>query len=89
MADASVIDPIANMQRLITLNKVLTSKAAIAQTPKQMVWALNKAKLYRYVPMVPAEQRHPIPLLLVFAVMNRPYIIDLRPGHSYVEYMLK
>jgi len=53
------------------------------------VWALNKAKLYRYVPMVPAEQRHPVPLLLVFAVMNRPYIIDLRPGHSYVEYMVK
>jgi len=89
MADASVIDPIANMQRLTTLNKVLTSKAPIAQTPKQMVWALNKAKLYRYVPMVPPEQRHPIPLLLVFAVMNRPYIIDLRPGHSYVEYMVK
>ena len=89
MVDASVVDPIANMQRLLTLNKVLTSKAPIAQTPKQMVWALNKAKLYRYVPMVPEAQRHPIPLLLVFAVMNRPYIIDLRPGHSYVEFMLK
>jgi len=89
MADASVIEPIANMQRLITFNKVVTSKVPIAQTPKQMVWALNKAKLYRYVPMVPAEQRHPVPLLLVFAVMNRPYIIDLRPGHSYVEYMVK
>jgi len=47
MADASVVDPIANMQRLITFNKVLTSKAPIAQTPKQRVWALNKAKLYR------------------------------------------
>jgi poly[(R)-3-hydroxyalkanoate] polymerase subunit PhaC len=89
MADASVLDPMANMQRLATLNKVLTTKAAIAQTPKRLVWALNKAKLYRYVPMVPEEKRHPIPLLLVFAVMNRPYIIDLRPGHSYVEFMLK
>jgi poly[(R)-3-hydroxyalkanoate] polymerase subunit PhaC len=89
MADAFVLDPMANMQRLATLNKVLTTKAAIAQTPKRLVWALNKAKLYRYVPMVPEEKRHPIPLLLVFAVMNRPYIIDLRPGHSYVEFMLK
>jgi polyhydroxyalkanoate synthase subunit PhaC len=89
MADASVVDPVVTAQRLLTLNKVLTSKAAIAQTPKQMVWALNKAKLYRYVPMVPEEQRHAIPLLLVFAVMNRPYILDLRPGHSYVEFMLK
>jgi polyhydroxyalkanoate synthase len=29
-----------------------------------------------------------LPLLLVFAVMNRPYVLDLRPGHSFVEYML-
>jgi polyhydroxyalkanoate synthase len=89
MADASVLDPFANLQRLTALNKVMTTKAAIAQTPKQLVWSLNKAKLYRYVPMVPEKQRHPIPLLLVFAVMNRPYILDLRPGHSYVEFMLK
>jgi len=49
---------------------------------------LNKAKLYRYIPVVPKEKRHPVPLLLVFALMNRPYILDLRPGHSFVEYMV-
>ena len=69
-------------------SKVLTTKAPIAQTPKQLIWALNKAKLYRYIPAVPAEKRHPIPLLLVFALMNRPYILDLRPGNSFVEYMV-
>lgn len=74
--------------RLKTLSKVMTTKASIAQTPKELVWALNKAKLYRYVPVVPAEKRHPVPLLLVFALMNRPYILDLRPGHSFVEYMI-
>ncbi len=66
----------------------MTTKAAIAQTPKELVWTLNKAKLYRYVPVLPKEKRHPIPLLLVFALMNRPYILDLRPGHSFVEYMV-
>ncbi len=35
------------------------------------------------------EQRHPVPLVLVFALMNRPYVLDLRPGHSFVEFMLK
>lgn len=74
--------------RLKTLTKVMTTKAAIAQTPKELVWALNKAKLYRYVPVVPVEKRHPVPLLMVFALMNRPYILDLRPGHSFVEYMV-
>jgi len=34
MAESPVLDPLAAMQRLTTLNKVMTSKAAIAQTPK-------------------------------------------------------
>jgi len=76
-------------QRLLTLNRVMTTKAAIAQTPREMVWALNKAKLYRYVPVVPPERRYRVPLLLIFAIMNRPSILDLRPGHSFVEFMLE
>src|SRR5579863_10686965 len=76
-------------QRFQTLNKVMTTKAAIAQTPKETVWTLNKAKLYRYIPVVAPERRHPVPLLMVFALMNRPYILDLRPGHSFVEFMLQ
>ena len=72
-----------------TLLRVSTSRATVAQTPKQVIWTLNKARLYRYIPVVPAEQRHKIPLFLVFALMNRPYILDLRPGHSFIEYMVK
>jgi len=70
-------------------SKVINRKVPIAQTPKELVWTLNKAKLYRYVPVVPEEKRHPVPLLLVFALMNRPYILDLKPGHSFVEFMVK
>jgi polyhydroxyalkanoate synthase len=72
-----------------TLWRVSTHRANVAQTPKQVIWTLNKAKLYRYTPVVPAEKRHKIPLLLVFALMNKPYILDLRPGYSFVEYMVK
>jgi polyhydroxyalkanoate synthase len=84
-----IADPVtATADRLKAFSKAMTTKAAIAQTPKELVWTLNKAKLYRYVPVLPKEKRHPIPLLLVFALMNRPYILDLRRGHSFVEYML-
>jgi polyhydroxyalkanoate synthase len=79
----------AMQEKLQNLNKVMTTRAAIAQTPKEVIWTLNKAKLYRYVPVVPKEKRHPVPLLLIFALMNRPYILDLQPGHSFVEYMVK
>jgi polyhydroxyalkanoate synthase len=76
-------------EKLQTLAKVMTTKAAIAQTPREVVWSLNKARLYRYIPLAPPEQRLPTPLLLVFALMNRPSILDLRPGHSFVEHMLR
>jgi poly[(R)-3-hydroxyalkanoate] polymerase subunit PhaC len=79
-------DAAASLQKF---NRLLTTDAKIAQTPKQLIWTLNKAKLYRYVPVLPEEQRHKIPLLLVFAIMNRPHVLDLRPGHSFVEYMLQ
>src|SRR6184192_960810 len=72
-----------------TLLRVSTSKANVAQTPKEVVWTLNKAKLYHYIPVVPAEKRHKVPLFLVFALMNKPYILDLRPGNSFIEYIVK
>lgn len=70
-------------------NRMVTTDAKIAQTPKELVWTLNKAKLYRYIPTVPEEERKGIPLLMVFAIMNRPHVLDLRPGHSFAEYMLR
>ena len=80
-------------QRLSTIAenaaKVTSTRAAIGQTPRQAIWTLNKATLYRYTPVVPPEERHPVPLLLVFALMNRASILDLRPGNSFVEHMLK
>lgn len=86
----AVTDQLAILEeRLKTVTRVMTTKAPIAQTPKELVWTLNKAKLYRYVPVLPPQERHRIPLLLVFALMNRPYILDLRPGHSFVEFLVE
>jgi polyhydroxyalkanoate synthase len=65
------------------------TKVTLAPSAKHKVWALNKTSLYHFYPQVPPEQRKPVPLLLVFALINRPYIFDLRPGNSFVEYMLE
>jgi polyhydroxyalkanoate synthase len=62
--------------------------APIYQTPREEVWRLNKAKLYYYQPTLPSEKRHPIPLLLVYALINKPFIFDLVPGRSFIEFML-
>lgn len=76
-------------ERWKKFNRLMTTDAPIAQTPRELVWTLNKARLYQYIPVVAEEQRHRIPLLLVFALINRPAILDLRPGHSFVEFMVK
>lgn len=80
---------LATEEQMRTLQRVLTTPYPIAQTPKETIWTLNKAKLYHYIPVLPPEKRHPVPLLLVFALMNRSAILDLRPGASFVEYMVK
>src|SRR5208283_1927309 len=81
--------PFVFAERFRKFSGLLSTRAAIAQTPKEIVWTLNKAKLYRYTPVLPAEKRHKLPLLLVYAIINRPSIFDLMPGHSFVEFLVK
>lgn len=62
-----------------------TPDATIGATPRDLVWSHRKTSLYRYR----SETReHAIPILLVFALINRPEIFDLRPGSSLVEDLL-
>jgi polyhydroxyalkanoate synthase len=69
-----------------TANILLTTpNAQIGSTPKDIVWTHRKTTLYRYRSN---QRRHAVPILLVFALINRPDIFDLRPGHSFVEHLL-
>jgi polyhydroxyalkanoate synthase len=68
-------------------NILLTQNdAEVGATPRDVVWSHRKSTLYRYRSN---QRRHPIPVLLVFALINRPDIFDLRPGSSFVEYLLE
>jgi polyhydroxyalkanoate synthase len=63
-----------------------TDEAEIGASEKEVVWTWRKATLYRYA----SERRtHDLPILLVFALINRPDIFDLRPGGSLVEFLLE
>jgi polyhydroxyalkanoate synthase len=68
-------------------NIVLTERdAPIGVTPKDPVWTHRTTTLYRYR----SDRRtYPVPVLLVFALINRPDIFDLRPGNSFVEFLLE
>ncbi|MGG2016070.1 class III poly(R)-hydroxyalkanoic acid synthase subunit PhaC [Bacillus sp. S10(2024)] len=58
----------------------------VGLTPKEVIWTKNKTKLYRYIPK--KEKTHSVPILLIYALINKPYIMDLTPGNSLVEYLV-
>ena len=60
--------------------------ASTAQTPRDVVWTKNKATLYRYVS--DTAPKHPVPILLVYALVGRSYVFDLMPGNSFVEFLV-
>jgi poly[(R)-3-hydroxyalkanoate] polymerase subunit PhaC len=67
-------------------NLLLTQDdAQVGATPKDVIWTHRKTTLYRYRS---DRRRHTVPVLLVFALINRPDIFDLHPGNSFVEYLL-
>ena len=62
------------------------SPPGVGQTPKEVVWRSGRTELRRYrsdrVSVSP-------PLLIVYSLFNRSYILDLLPGNSFVEHLLK
>jgi polyhydroxyalkanoate synthase len=95
LLEAFGVGPVAQLVResmrwpmtlLKTANVMWTTEdAVIGATPKETIWTHRKTTLYRYRS---GKRKHPIPILLVFALINRPDIFDLRPGHSFVEFLL-
>ena len=67
-------------------NTILTTEdAEIGPTPRDVVWTHRKVTLYRYRS---SRREHAVPVLLVFALINRPTIFDLRQGNSFVAFLL-
>jgi polyhydroxyalkanoate synthase len=59
----------------------------VGVSPKEVVYREDKLVLYRFQPMV--EQPLPIPVLIVYALVNRPFMVDLQDDRSLVANLLK
>ena len=68
------------LDRMVTL---LT--ADVAHTDSEVVYEENKLELHRYDP---GERAHGTPILIVYALVNRPYILDLQPDRSVIRRLL-
>lgn len=71
-----------------TLHKLRQAACVeVGCSAKRAVWSRGKTTLYRYAPL--AAARHARPILICFALVNRPYILDLQPDRSLVRRLLE
>jgi polyhydroxyalkanoate synthase len=75
-----------NLLRVKHLVEMVTdpTEPAVGPTPREEIYRKNKARLWRYR----STRTHPTPLLFVPNLgISRPYIFDLMPRGSFIEYM--
>ncbi len=56
---------------------------SVGTTPSEIVYTEDKMKLIHYIPTV--EKPYPVPVLVVYALVNRYYILDLQPDKSVIK----
>lgn len=57
------------------------------KTPKELVFQMDKMKLFHYKPMV--KKPDSVPVLIVYALMNKQYIMDIQPDKSFARKLLE
>ncbi|MGH8582072.1 MAG: class III poly(R)-hydroxyalkanoic acid synthase subunit PhaC [Gammaproteobacteria bacterium] len=58
----------------------------VGASEREVVYTEDKIALYHFKPL--AERIHPVPLLVVYALVNRPYMADLQKNRSMVRGLL-
>jgi polyhydroxyalkanoate synthase len=59
----------------------------VGMTPKEVIYRRGTMQLYHYHPM--SDEVYRIPVVLVMSLISKPYILDLTPGVSFVEFLLR
>lgn len=75
-------------QRLLRVPRAMDAArdVQVGATPHDVVFEAGGMRLLRYRRATPARYREPV--LFCYALVNRPYILDLQPGRSVVEHYL-
>ena len=71
-------------QGLNTLIEISEPGAGVSR--RDAVYEQDKMTLYHYQPRV--KRQHSPPLLIIYALVNRPYIADLQDGRSLIQGLL-
>ncbi len=63
-----------------------TTDFSVGTTPSEVIYGEDKMRLLHYIPTV--EKQYPVPILVVYALVNRYYILDLQPDKSMIKKLL-
>ncbi|MGH2690102.1 MAG: class III poly(R)-hydroxyalkanoic acid synthase subunit PhaC, partial [Actinomycetota bacterium] len=69
------------------LIRIRAEDITVSPSPKEEVWRDGNVTLYRFTPML--ERPHPVPVLIAYALVNRPYMVDLQEDRSLVRNLLR
>ena len=64
-----------------------SSGPALGSTQKDILHVRGTMNLYHYRPL--SDEIYRVPILIVMATTNRGYILDMVPGQSFIEFLLK
>ena len=59
----------------------------VGQTPSEVVYTENKLELLHYEAQT--DEQHEVPIIIVYALINKPFILDLQPDRSVVRRLLE
>ncbi|MGH2720749.1 MAG: class III poly(R)-hydroxyalkanoic acid synthase subunit PhaC [Actinomycetota bacterium] len=87
-----VLHDLAEMNRKLvtgidTLSRIRAEDITVSPSPREEVWRDGNVTLYRFTPIV--ERPHPVPVLIAYALVNRPYMVDLQEDRSLVRNLLR
>ena len=69
------------------LSQIRKQDIQVGASPKEEIYREENVVLYRFTPMV--DKPFGVPVLIVYALVNRPYMVDLQEDRSLVQNLLK
>jgi polyhydroxyalkanoate synthase len=67
------------------LNQMLSVE--VGETPSEVVYTENKLELLHYESQT--DEQHDVPILVIYALINKPFILDLQPDRSVIRRLLE
>ena len=86
MNDLAVMEDYEKFRRGVEL-LLNRPEFSVGTTPSETIYTEDKMRLIHYLPTV--DTPHPVPLLIVYALVNRHYILDLQPDKSVIKKLLE